>query len=106
MSRTQEQEYWGGAAYEAAGSDHYVHPRYATAIRVEGTTGEDTILPKGSDLRGAERFWIFNEGPNAAAIVDYEGASVTSVASGSACLIWPDGDGGWVVGSTYTVQYP
>ncbi len=106
MARTQSAEFHGGAAYYASGGDHLVHPRYATAIRVEGTTGENVIMPHPRSVKGAERFWIINEGMDTCAVVDHEATSVADVDAGDACVIWPDGSGGWVVGSTYTVRYP
>lgn len=106
MVRTQAAEYWGGAVYGASGTDHNLHPRYATAIRVEGTSGEQVILPKGGDCKGAERFWIFNEGADTAEVVDSSGGAVVDVDAGNATVIWPDGSGGWIVGSTYAVRYP
>lgn len=106
MARTQAAEFWGGAVYGASGGDHNLHPRWATAIQVEGTTGEQVILPKGGDCKGAERFWIFNVGVDPAEVVDSEGGSVCDVDPGEGCVIWPDGSGGWVVGSSYTVQHP
>ena len=106
MARTQAAEYWGGAAYGASGGDHNVHPRWATTLRVEGTTGEQVIMPKGGDCKGAERFWIANEGMDTAEVVDSTGAGVVDIDPGDACVIYPDGSGGWVLGSTYTVRHP
>ena len=104
MSRTQAAEYWGGAAYYASGGDHLVHPRYATTVRVEGTTGESVILPAPSSVKGFECIRIINEGPDTCTVVSHTAASVCDVDADTACMIYPDGDGGWVVGPSYDVR--
>lgn len=106
MARAQSAEYWGGAVYYASGTDHNAHPRLASTYRVEGTTGESLILPKPGDMKGAERFWVINEGPDTCEVVDSSAVSVCDVDAGDACVIFPDGSGGWLVGSSYTVQHP
>ena len=44
--------------------------------------------------------------PSAGALitVGYTAASVCDVDADTACMIYPDGDGGWVVGPSYDVR--
>ena len=103
MARTQAEEYWGGAAYFAAGSDHYCHPRACRLVRIEGTGGERLFLPRIADMRG-HHITVVNEGPDALEIVNADEDAVLVLVAGYQTYLYPLDQEQWQTGTLRLVR--